>query len=83
MIAVVQAINFELMAHPRLWFGPLLLVISVALGVLAGVIALAWKKPWAVVIEYSHLGHKSLGNAANKEEAEALATQINHVVGNK
>ena len=82
MVAVVQAIEIELIAHPRLGFGPLLLAISVFLGVVAGVIALVWPKPWGVVIEYSHLGHQVLGNCPDKAAAEATASQINQVVGN-
>ena len=82
MVAVVQAIEHDIISHPRMWFGPLMLVLSVILGALSMLIAWAWPSPWGVVVEHRDNGHGELTACGSKDEAEALAQAVNQAVDN-
>ena len=64
-------------------FGTLILLTVVACGVITGLIGIAWKKPWGVLIEIKDHGHEKLTKTASQEEAEKLAGALNKAVGNE
>ena len=61
------------------WFGPVLTILSIGLGVVAGLIGIYWPKPWAVVVEEA-TGFKTLTLAPSRDEAAKISDAINGIV---
>jgi hypothetical protein len=65
-------------SHYRLWFGPTVLLMTVAPAILGIFVAKLWPKPWGVMIERDeHLGHDRLMVTGQRDAAEAVAETIN------